>query len=421
MYKKTKLTNGLRIITVPMKGTKTVTVLVLVGTGSKYETKEINGLSHFMEHMLFKGTKKRPTTLKLIEPLDKIGGKYNAFTDQEMTGYWAKIDANHLDLALDWVADIYLNSKIAQEEINREKGTILQELNMYLDAPMDYVGDLWADILYDDQPAGWPVIGTKEMIKNVKRPQFVKYLKEHYSSQNTVIVVAGQISHSSTLAKIKKYFKTINNLAVKNKLPVREKQPKPKALIYYKKTDQTHLYLGVRGYDVFHPDKYALGLLGIILGGNMSSRLFISVRERQGLAYYIKTGANSDTDTGFLATRAGVDNQKAERAIKSILKEYRKIAQKKISPTELRKAKDYTKGSALLEMESSDAQASFYAGQELLTNQILTLEEKFAKIEAVTVKDIQRVAQDIFRPAKLNLALIGPFKNKKKFEKLLKT
>jgi len=420
MYKKTTLKNGLRIITLPVKGTKTVTVLALVGTGSKYETKEINGLSHFLEHMFFKGTKKRPNTLKLIETLDKIGGQYNAFTSQEFTGYWAKVDANHLDVALDWVSDIYLNSKIEEEEINRERGTILQELNMILDTPMDHVGDIWTDLLYGDQPIGWQLVGTREVIQSIKRPQFIKYLKEHYSSKNTIIIVAGQISHSSALVKVKKYFKAINKQSVKDKLPVREKQHKPQCLIYYKKTDQTHLHLGVRsGYDIFHPDKYALGLLGVILGGNMSSRLWISVRERQGLAYYVSAGAEADTDTGCFVARAGVDNRRVEKAIKTILEEYKKITHQKVGSAELKKAKEYTKGTTLINMESSDAQASFVAFQELLTKEILTLEEKFAKIEAVTIDDIQRVAQDIFKPEKLNLALIGPFKDKRKFEKIL--
>jgi len=420
MYKKTTLKNGLRIITLPVKGTKTVTVLALVGTGGKYETKEINGLSHFLEHMLLKGTKKRPSTLKLIEPLDKIGGQYNAFTGHEYTGYWAKVDTAHLDLALDWVADIYLNSKIEEAEINRERGTIIQELNMIFDTPMSYVDDLWTDLLYGDQPAGWQLGGTKEVIQNIKRPQFIKYLKEHYSSQNTIIIVAGQISHSSALAKVKKYFKAINKQPVKDKLPVREKQHKTQSLIYHKKTDQTHLHLGVRsGYNIFHPDKYALGLLGVILGGNMSSRLWISVRERQGLAYYVSAGAETNTDTGYFVARAGVDNQRIEKAIKTILGEYKKIAQKKVSPAELNKAKEYTMGTTLINMESSDAQASFVAFQELFTNEVLTLEEKFDKIEAVTINDIQRVAQDIFKPEKLNLALIGPFKDENRFDKIL--
>ena len=420
MYKKTTLKNGLRILTVPVKGTKTVTVLALVGTGSKYETKETNGLSHFLEHMFFKGTKKRPSTIKLIEPLDKIGGQYNAFTGQEYTGYWAKVDANYLDVAMDWVSDIYLNSKIADEEINRERMTIIQELNMYLDTPMSYVSDLWTNLLYGDQPAGWRITGTEKVIENIKRAQFIKYLKEHYSSKNTIIVVAGQISHNSAINKVKKYFDSINKQPVKDKLPVKERQNKPKVLVYYKKTDQTHLHLGARsGYNIFHPDKYALGLLRVILGGNMSSRLWISVRERQGLAYYVDASAETDTDTGYLVARAGVDNQRVEKAIKTILEEYKKITQKKVSPVELKKAKDYIKGTTLINMESSGDQASFIAFQELLTEEILTLDEKFAKIEAVTVNDIQRVAQDIFQPEKLNLALIGPFRDKKRFERIL--
>ena len=419
MYKKTTLKNGLRIITVPSKNTKTAAVLVLVGAGSKYETKNINGISHFLEHMFFKGTKKYPSTLKLIEPLDKVGGHYNAFTSDEYTGYWAKVDASHFDLALNWVSDIYLNSKIEQKEINRERGTILQELNMKLDTPMNYIGDLWMNLLYGDQPAGWRVIGEEKTIKSVKRTQFIQYLEDHYSSRNTIIAVAGNINSDKVVGKIAKCFNSINNRVVTDKLPVIEKQNKPQALIYHKKTDQTHLHLGVRGYNVFHPDKYALSLLSVILGGNMSSRLWISVRERQGLAYYIGTGVDSSTDVGFLATRAGVDNQKVERAIKTILDEYKKIASIKISQAELRKAKDYIRGSSLISMEASDEKASFAAFQELLTGKILTLEQKLAKIEAVTVNDIQRVAQDIFRPEKLNLALIGPFKDKAKFDKLL--
>ncbi|MFH1611939.1 MAG: pitrilysin family protein [bacterium] len=419
-YKKTTLKNGLRIITVPMEGTKTASVLVLVKTGSKYETKEINGISHFLEHMFFKGTKKRPNTLAIAELLDRVGGEYNAMTSQEYTGYYAKVNSDNFELALDWVSDIYLNSKLSAEEIERERGTIIEELNMYLDMPMRYVADLWTDLLYGDQPAGWRVIGTKETIKNVKRAQFVKYLKEHYSSKNTIVVVAGNINNVGATKLVKKYFSKINRGAVKDKLPVKEGQNKPEALIHYKKTDQTHLCLGFRGYNVFHPDKYAVGLLATILGGNMSSRMFINVRERQGLAYYVHTSADMDTDTGELVTQAGVDNSRVEQAIKSILIEYKKILNKKITKEELQKAKDYTKGIALLGMESSDAQASFVAFQELMTGKILTLKDKFDKIDKVTIDDIQRVTKDIICSEKLNLALIGPFKDKDKFDKILK-
>ncbi|MFH0906904.1 MAG: pitrilysin family protein [bacterium] len=419
MFKKTTLKNGLRIITLPAKGTKTMTVMVLVSSGSKYETKDNNGISHFLEHMFFKGTKKRPDTLAISETLDKVGGVYNAFTSQEYTGYWAKVDATHSDLALDWVSDIFLNSKIKEEEIQREKGVILEELNMYLDSPMSHVVDLWADVLYGDQPAGWRIVGTKDVINGAKREHFIQYLKEHYSSKNTIVVVAGQIKHLSALNKVKKYFGKINTGAVKEKLAVKEKQYRPKSLVHYKDTDQTHLCIGVRGYDIFHPDKHALGLLGVILGGNMSSRLFISIRERQGLAYYIHTVVDYDTDSGFLMTQAGVDNKRAKQAVKSILKEYSKIAKQKITEAELKKAKDYIRGRSLIGMESSDEQASFVAFQELLTNKILTLEEKFAKMEEVSIDDIHRVAKDVFKPEKLNLSLIGPFKDKAKFDELL--
>ncbi len=419
-YKKTTLKNGLRIITVPSKSTKTAAVLVLVGTGSKYETKDINGLSHFLEHMFFKGTKKYPSTLKLIEPLDRIGGIYNAFTGQEYTGYWAKIDAKHLDLVLSWVSDIYLNSLTKEEEINLERGTILQELNMILDDPARYVIYDWIKLLYGNQPAGWRVIGTEEALNNLKRDNFVNYLKNHYSSKNTIIAVAGNINQEQAIKKVEKYFQGINQEKSKDKLKTKESQSNPQSLIHFKKTDQTHLHLGFRAYDIFHKDKYALGLLATILGGNMSSRMNISVRERQGLAYYVRTGTDLDTDVGFISTSAGVGNQKIERAIETIMDEYQKIKNKKVSQSELQKAKDYTRGTALISMESPDEQASFYASQELLTGEILTLEEKLDKINKVTVNDIARVANDIFKPEKLNLALIGPFKEKDKFNKLLK-
>jgi len=420
MYKKSVLKNGLRIITIPMKGTRTVTVLVLVGTGSKYETKKINGISHFLEHMFFKGTKKRPNTLSLIEPLDRVGGIYNAFTGKEYTGYWAKVSFRHLDLALDWVSDIYLNSKFEEKEINRERGVIIQEIKMYLDNPMAFVDDLWEKLLYGDQPAGWLTIGEEKNIIRFKRKDFLRYRDRHYSSKNTVICLAGNIQSDEIKSKIKRYFKGGKTHNPPPKLKVIENQQKPDSLIYFKKTDQTHFCLGVRGYHLSHPLKYAQILLATILGGYMSSRLWISVREREGLAYYVKTSSQNDTDTGYLVTQAGVDHGKAERAINIILKEYKKIKEKKISSSELQKAKDNLKGKLSLSLESSDVQASFYASQELLTKKILSPKEEFSMVDKVTENDILRVARDIFQPSKLNLALIGPFKHKDKFQKLLK-
>jgi len=420
MFKKNTLENGIRVITIPMKSTKAVTFLVLVGTGSRYETKEINGISHFLEHMFFKGTKKRPSTLDIAETLDKVGGEYNAFTSKEVTGFWAKVASQHQDIALDWISDILLNSKMEEKEIEREKGVILEEINMYLDTPTAYVGELWEKVLYGEQPSGWRVIGEKENILEMNKGKIISYFKNHYSSANTVICVAGDINSQSIERKIGEYFKGINRISSQQEVITKEGQKKPESLIHFKETDQTHLCLGVRGYNLFHPKRYALGLLATILGGNMSSRLFISVRERRGLAYYIRTSAENSTDTGYLVTSAGVDHKNVEEVIRLILKEYRSFKSKPITREELKKTKDYLKGSTLLSLESSDSQAFFHAEQEILKGKILTAEDIFKKIDQVTINDIKEVAEDIFKPEKLNLALIGPFKEKEKFEKLLK-
>ncbi len=419
MFKKTTLKNGLRIITIPQKGTQAATVLVLVGTGSKYETKEINGISHFLEHLFFKGTKKRSSPLKVVEPLDKVGGIYSAFTSEEYTGYFAKVEASHLDLALDWVSDIYLNSLLPKKEIEKERGVIIEEINMYLDTPMIYIGDLWKRLLYGNQPAGWEVLGTKENISRIKRERILNYMKNQYVASNTIICLTGKIG-SKVVEKVKGYFSEIKTTKPKPKSPVIERQNKPQSLLYPKKTDQTHLALGVRTYNIFHPQRYTLELLEIILGGMMSSRLFVEIREKLGIAYYIKTNSEIDSDTGYLVTQAGVDNKNVKKAISTILKEYKKISQKKVPKNELKKAKDYIKGKTALLLESSDAQASFYAGQELLEKKILTLKEIFKKIDKISQSDILKVAKDIFQPQKLNLAIIGPFKDKEKFQKLLK-
>ncbi|KPJ71724.1 hypothetical protein AMJ50_01160 [Parcubacteria bacterium DG_74_3] len=420
MYKKTLLKNGLRIITIPVGGTQAVTVLLLVGTGSKYETEKTNGISHFLEHMFFGGTKKRPSTLQLVEPLDRMGGTYNAFTGKEYTGFWAKVEASHLDFVLDWVSDIYLNSKLETKKIQKEKGVILQEIKMYLDTPISYINDLWEKLLYGEQPAGRLIIGKSENILRFKRRDLLEYQKNYYSAKNTIVCVAGKVKPKETEKKIRKCFKKINIKPAKQKLKVVEKQTKPKSSIYFKKTDQTHLCLGVRAYDLFHPQKYTQALLATLLGGYMSSRIWITLREKRGLAYYIKTSPQNMTDTGYLMTQVGVDHQKAEKAISLILQEYRKIKYKNPDPSELQKAKDNLKGKLSLSLESSDFQASFYAGQELLSEEILTPKEQFAKIDQVTGDNILKVAREIFQPEKLNLALIGPFKKKEKFEKILK-
>jgi len=421
LFKKTTLKNGLRIITIPQKSTRAVTVLVLVATGSKYEKKKINGISHLLEHLLFKGTKKRPNKIAIAEPLDRVGGEFNAFTGEEYTGYFAKVNSKYFGLALDIISDIYLNSELPVKEIKKEKKVVIEEINMYHDRPASYVQTLWNKLLYGDQPAGWDIAGTKETVLGISRQQILSYMRTQYTASNTVVCVAGDISRDAkTIRKIKKYFSGVKRKETFKKSPVIEKQAKPKCLLSYKKTDQTHFCLGVRGYNLFHPKRYAQEVLGVILGGMMSSRLFIEIRENLGLAYYIKTDISSDPDTGFLVTQIGADNKKVEKAISVILEEYKKISQKKISAEELKKAKDNLKGKMSLLLETSDAQASFYSLQEILQKKILTPKEIYAKIDKVSVDDILKISKDIFRPEKLNLAIIGPFKDKTKFQKLLK-
>jgi predicted Zn-dependent peptidase len=420
MFRKITLKNGLRIITVPQRSTQAVTILVLVGTGSKYEKKEENGISHFLEHMYFKGTKKRPNSLAIAETLDKIGGIYNAFTSQEYTGYFAKVAFSHFELALDWVSDIFLNSTLPEKEIEKERGVIIEEINMRKDNPMEYVQILWQKILYGDQPAGWDVAGTVETVSKISRKNLIDYKESQYLAKNTIVCLAGNFNEKSAIEKVKKYFSKIKTGKSREKPKVLEKQRKPEIIVEERKTDQTHLCLGVRGYNLFHQKRYAQEILALILGGMMSSRLFEKIRTKLGIAYYVETDVYSDPDSGYLVTHTGLDNEKVEKGILAILNEYKKIKREGVSKSELKKAKDCLKGKMALLLESSDAKASFYAGQEILEKKILTPEEIFKKIDRVSQGDILKVARDIFRPEKLNLALIGPFKGKENFQKILK-
>jgi len=419
MYKKSKLANGVRVILAPMKSTKTVTVLVVIGTGSKNENEKNRGISHFLEHMFFKGTAKRPTKLDIAKELDSVGGLYNAFTGKEHTGFWAKVGSRHCDLALDVISDMLLNSKLGAEDIEAERGTVIEELNMFLDNPLMRIPFLFEEALYPNCPMGWDIGGTKETMSSVQRKDFLDYYKKYYTGNNVVVAVAGNFDEKIIKNKINSYFSSVNKNKSKKQIRACDKQNSPSVFLKYKKTDQTHLCIGARGYDINHKDIYALDILSIILGGNMSSRLYMSVVEK-GLAYYIYASSENYKDVGYLSAQTGVNNEKCLEAIKLIMDEYKKIKQDKTSAEEIQRAKNYLKGQAVISMESSSSVANFIAGQELGSGKILTLEEKFARIDRVTDEDIKRVAQDIFVNNKLNLAIIGPFKNKKIFEKVLK-
>ena len=419
MIKITKLKSGLRVLTIPQQSTRTVTVLVLVGTGSKYEEKRVNGVSHFLEHMFFKGTKKRPTPLDITGPIENVGGVLNAFTSQDLTGYYIKVDAAHLNLALDIVADIFLNSLLPQNEIQKEKGVVIEEINMRKDTPMIHVTDLLEQFLYKDQPAGWDTAGTKETVQGLLRTDLLTYATNQYVAENTVVCVAGNIQEEKVKKRVRKLFSSISRKNSKDKVAVHESQERPEVFLEPRATNQTHLAFAARGVNLFHKDRFVQEIIAAILGGGMSSRLFIEIREKLGLTYYISTSSESNPDTGFLATFAGVKNENAQKVVQVIVKEYKKLAATKITAVQLRNAKDRIKGRMALSLESSDAKAEFYGVQEILENRFFTPEQLYDRIEAVRVLDIQRVAKNMFMPKNLNLVILGPLKDKQSFLKLL--
>lgn len=419
-FKKTVLDNGLRIITAPQPGNPAVTILVLVEAGSEYETKEINGLSHFLEHLCFKGTKKRPKAIDIAGELDSIGASYNAFTSQEFTGYFAKAQTKHFEKILDVVSDIYLNSVFDPAEIDKERGVVIEEINMYEDLPMARVHYLFLELLYGDQPAGWNIVGQKEIIQTLQRENFLGYRGKHYLAEKTIVVVAGNINEEETINKIKNFFAGISVGPFLKKSKPEEHQDKPQLLIKHKESDQTHLIVGVRGFDVFDKRRFVLEVMAYILGVGMSSRLFQKIREEMGAAYYVNASAEFFSDHGYFRTAAGVPRERLTEVVRVIAAELNQLREILISPEELRRVKDNFIGSLMLGLETSDDLARFYGSQEIGGHQIMTAEEITARVEAVSAQDIQKVAEDIFRDEGLNLAVIGPIKEESGLQEALK-
>ena len=412
--------SGLRLVTVPMRGTKTATVYVLVGTGSKYETKDINGISHFLEHMMFKGTTKRPHYLDISRELDGIGAIYNAFTSHEYTGCYAKASAEKLNTVMDVVFDIFLNSTFSEEAIKTERHVIVEEMKMINDDPPRLVGFHFERLLYGDQPAGWHVIGEEKTVLGLTRGQFADYFKSHYIAGNTVVAVAGDIDPEKVKKSVSEYLKNIRMAEKVQKTPVVEDQNSAAAGVFYKETDQSHLIMGFRAYNMHDDRRYPLSVLATILGGGMSSRLFDEVREKRGLAYYVSAGNETYTDSGYLEIDAGVNNSKVNDAIGAIMNEVKKIKLSGVTSDELQRAKDQTVGHMALALERSDTVASICASGLLFRDKVLTPEEELVKIKAVTHDDILHVASEVFREDKANLALVGPFKESEPFRSLLK-
>jgi len=420
-FHKTILRNGLRVITVPMPSFESSTVLVMAAAGSRYETKQNNGISHFLEHMAFKGTKKRPSAISISTLIDGIGGEFNAFTSKEVTGYYIKSSSNHIDLCMDVLSDMLTNSLFKEEEIDKERGVILEEINLYEDTPARKIGDIYEHLLYKDTPMGWDISGEKDVIKKIQREDFLKYMASLYSADNITVVVAGGIDSAKAEYLVEKYFGKMRKFGTLKYAKVVENQKKPEVFIKSKTTEQVHIAIGVRTVPTDHPDRYPLSLLSAILGGGMSSRLFHEVREKRGLAYYIRSSPEHYQDCGSLVSVSGVDPKRVEEAASVIIEEYHKVQSSKfkVQSSELKKAKEFLKGHMVLELEDSRAVAGFFASQELLEKKIDTPEEVIEKINKVTVGEVQHVAKRYLTNEHLNLAAIGNFPNGQRFEKML--
>lgn len=420
-FKKQTLKNGLRIITVPMKDTPTATVLVLVEAGSKYETKDINGLSHFLEHMCFKGTVNRPKASDISHELDSLGAQYNAFTSQEFTGYYAKAQAKKLPQLINIIADMYVNPIFDEKEIEKEKGVIIEEINMYEDMPQRHVHEIFSYLLYGDQPAGWDIAGPRENIRAMTRDHFVQYRDKHYVSKGTIVVVAGKIDEKKVRKLVMDAFSKISTTKKHDKVAVKEKQTEPAIAIKEKKTDQMHLVLGVRSYDVNDKRLPALRVLATALGGGMSSRLFYRMRDQMGVCYYVRAGSDEYTDHGVFSISAGVDKNRLVESVQAILEECRKFINEPLLDAELRKTKDYITGNLYLGLESSDSIAEYAGMQEVMRREVKKPVDAAAKIEKVTAKEVQKIAQDLFQDKHLNFAVIGDVKeeDKKKVKEIL--
>ena len=414
------LKNGLRVALVHMEGAETASVIVMTGTGSRYETKEENGLAHFLEHMFFKGTAKRPSARAISEELDAVGSAYNAFTAKERTAYYAKVSEKYLDVALDVISDIFLNSTLPEREIQKERGAIIQEIDMYEDIPMRTVDNVFDELIFgSEHPLGRTILGPKENIRTFTRKDFTSYHARHYTPANTVVCVAGSFSPQKVLATTRRTFGHLKQVEPVPFVPFASAQESPRIAIKEKKTDQTQLVLGVPAYPYLHSDEYALEVLSAILGGGMSSRLFLEVREKRGLAYSVRAWAERYPDTGYLAVQAGVEHGKLEKTVKTILAEFRKIKRIKVADAELKKAKAHIKGSMALDLETSDHRAEHVASSLINIGRVRSMDEMIKGIDAVSAADIMRISKELLQTRYLNLAIIGPHSDRERFGTLL--
>jgi predicted Zn-dependent peptidase len=418
-YNLERLDSGLRILTAPIDSAQSVTCAIMLAAGSRYETPDTNGIAHFAEHMFFKGTERRPTARDISKEIDAIGGEFNAFTGKEYTGYYVKCAAESRDIALDVLVDMLRNSKFESDEIEREKGVIIEEMNMYFDTPRDFIGGVYEELLYDDQPLGWDIIGRKETIRNATRDTFTSYVDHWYKPKRMVVGVGGKIG-DGLHERIEELLGDLSAGDTGEPVPVDvSSNGGMRVKVHTKASDQAHICLGVHSYPLEHPDRYVLQVLATILGGGMSSRLFTEVRERRGLAYYVYGLNHSYTDAGSLYAQAGVDINRIDDAVSTIGNELTKIAEEAVPQDELEKAKSFAKGRFVLQLETSQGLVMFGLRREVLESRTPDPQEILAELDKVTAQDVGRVAGELLDKRGLNLAVIGPFDDPAHFEKLL--
>ena len=419
MYNKTTLDNGLRIISCPMPHTRSVSVVVFVGTGSRYEEDEEAGVSHFIEHLCFKGTRKRPSAQTISETIEGVGGILNGSTDQEITTLWAKVARPHLPITLDLLVDMLRNSKFHADDVEKERRVILEELAMIKDSPNQWVDVLIDEMVWEDHPLGRDIAGTPESVSELTRERILDYLYSQHTPGNTVVCAAGDISHDDVVEPLKAVLADWEPSTPKEWVPAVDGQHSPQLKLAYKKTEQVHLSLALRGLPLLHPDRYALDILNIVLGGGMSSRLFVELRENRGLAYSIYSYTTHFVDSGSLSVYAGVDPRHTKEAVEVIVNELQRLKEG-ISETELVKTKELSKGRLFLRMEDTRSMAGWVGGQEVLTEQVLTVDDVVEKVEAVSTEDVRRVASQLLVTEKLNLAVVGPCRSQRALQQLLK-
>ncbi len=420
MYYQTRFSNGLRLIIVPKKSSKTVTALVLLPIGSRYEPSYLHGASHLIEHMMFKGTKNRPSSLAIAQELDGIGADYNAFTGKDHTGYWIKTVNNKIETALDVLSDMLFNSLFDPKEFCREKTVILEEIKMYQENPLLYINDFFENTLYQNHSLGQLISGQLSDVKRMSRRELLGYKERFYQPDRMIIAIAGGLGKEQIVRLVKKYFGSHQGRGKRDRLGlfnIEKSETRTRVKILFKDLKQAQIALGGLAYHYTHPKIEALRLLCIILGGNMSSRLFTEVRVKRGLAYAINTDLNIYQDTGNYGIFAGVDKNKIMEATEIMLKELRKIKKDGVTEEEVIRAKDYVEGSIRLNLEDSANLAKWYAKQLLMIGRIFTPKERLEEMRKVRREDIQNVAQELFR--NISISLIGPFKDKNVFLRLL--